>query len=86
MTIKRLPDRAQTALGTFVEQLFGGLGASRGSPPADASTAGGERGARGGALGGVAEVAKVVARVAAAALATTMAAQVCSIPAVQREY
>ncbi|CAL8465544.1 g5080 [Coccomyxa elongata] len=76
MTTKRLPARAQVALGTFVEQLFGGLGELWGGPPANASTAGGERGGRGGDLGGVAEVAKVVARIAAAALTTTMAAQV----------
>ena len=81
MTIKRLPARAQAALGTFTEQLFGGLAELLGGPPADGSTAGGERGGReGGPLGGVAEVAKVVARVAAAAFAATMAAQVRSVP------
>lgn len=85
MTIKRLPARAQIALGTFVEQLFGGLGELWGGPPANASTAGGDRGSRGGDLRGVAGVAKVVARIAAAALATTMAAQVCLIPAAQPE-
>ncbi|BDA49926.1 hypothetical protein COCOBI_15-0540 [Coccomyxa sp. Obi] len=75
-TIKRLPERAQVALGTFAAQLFGGLCESWGGPPANVSAAGAERGGRRGDLGGVAEVAKVVARVAAATLATTMAAQV----------